>query len=408
MSTPGRKNKRKETTGNPNKKKIRTQDTDQINRETSDVTEGTQEGTQEETQHEGILGGSTRNLTLDKLIMQNAELIKTCNTLNNKIDNLEKIIVEFIENKKDEISSEFVTKLVKEIADETFNKAIYPTQDDFKKISESVAKKNYREIFNTVDSSEELSLEVMMIDSLENENLLNNENNFESIHENSNEDEGEGENEDEDNDSYNAEVEEESLTSDISHSSVSFFENMELSNSEPENYSFNNYASDYNNICEEAEPIEFLNNAYADLIALVTNYNLSNEATNAVICFFNEHSNLPLSPLPKNAKKGRELMEKMKISTLTSKKHKILTHNNIDYYLFYHPVLNCIKNILSISDISQNFTLRFENFKYKGEKAYSEQYTGNWWKNTEASLPHGSNLLSIILYSDATTTDTLG
>ncbi|RHZ76055.1 hypothetical protein Glove_207g34 [Diversispora epigaea] len=247
----------------------------------------------------------------------------------------------------------------------------------------------------------------MMIDSLESENLLNNENNFESIHENSNEDEGEGKNEDEDNDSYNAEVEEESLTSDISHSSVSFFENMELSNSEPENYSFNNYASDYNNICEKAEPIEFPNNAYADLMALVTNYNLSNEATNAVIRFFNEHSNFPLSPLSKNTKKRRELMEKMKIPTLTSKKHKILTHNNIDYYLFYHPVLNCIKNILSISDISQNFTLRFENFKYKGEKAYSEQYTGNWWKNTEASLLHGSNLLSIILYSDATTTDTL-
>ncbi|RHZ88348.1 hypothetical protein Glove_23g39 [Diversispora epigaea] len=248
-----------------------------------------------------------------------------------------------------------------------------------------------KQCLKSVDSSEELSLEVMMIDSLESENLLNNENNFESIHENSNEDEDEGENEDEDNDSYNAEVEEESLTSNISHSSVSFFENIELSNSEPENYSFNNYASDYNNICEEAEPIEFPNNAYADLMALVTNYNLSNEATNAVIHFFNEHSNLLLSLLPKNVKKGRELMEKMKIPTLTSKKHKILTHNNIDYYLFYHPVLNCIKNILSISDISQNFTLRFENFK-----------------NTEASLPHGSNLLSIILYSDATTTNTLG
>ncbi|RHZ89156.1 hypothetical protein Glove_18g84 [Diversispora epigaea] len=167
-----------------------------------------------------------------------------------------------------------------------------------------------KQCLKSVDSSEELSLE----------------NNFESIHENSNEDEGEGENEDEDNDSYNAEVEEESLTSDISHSSVSFFENMELSNSESENYSFNNYASDYNNICKEAKPIEFPNNAYADLMAFVTNYNLSNEATNA----------------------------------------------------------------------------------YKGEKAYSEQYTGNWWKNTEASLLHGSNLLSIILYSNATTTDTLG
>ncbi|RHZ78681.1 hypothetical protein Glove_158g31 [Diversispora epigaea] len=136
----------------------------------------------------------------------------------------------------------------------------------------------------SVDSSEELSLEVMMIDSLESENLLNNENNFESIHENSNEDENEDE--DDDDDSNNAEAEEESLTSNISHSSVLFFENMELSNSDAENYSFNNYASDNNNICEEAEPIEFPNNAYADLMALVTNYNLSNEATNAVIHFF--------------------------------------------------------------------------------------------------------------------------
>ncbi|RHZ88038.1 hypothetical protein Glove_26g261 [Diversispora epigaea] len=207
----------------------------------------------------------------------------------------------------------------------------------------------------SVDSSEELSLEVMMIDNLN---------------------EDEDEDEDDDDDSNNTEAKEKSLTSNINHS--------------------------------KAEPIEFSNNAYADLMALVTNYNLSNKAINAVIRFFNEHFNLLLSPLLKNAKKGHELMEKMKIPTLISKKHKILTHNNIDYYLFYHPVLNCIKNILSISDISQNFTLRFENFKYKGEKAYSEQYTGNWWKNTEASLLDGSKLLSIILYSDITTTDTLG
>ncbi|RHZ48526.1 hypothetical protein Glove_547g40 [Diversispora epigaea] len=76
----------------------------------------------------------------------------------------------------------------------------------------------------------------MMIDSLENKNLLNNKNNFE----------------DEDEDSYNAEAKKESLISNISHSSVLFFENMELSNSNAKNYSFNNYASDNNNICEEA------------------------------------------------------------------------------------------------------------------------------------------------------------
>src|ERR1044071_2303211 len=31
-----------------------------------------------------------------------------------------------------------------------------------------------------------------------------------------------------------------------------------------------------------------------------------------------------------------------------------------------------------------------------------------WWKATEDSLPIGAKLLSLILYSDATTTDTLG
>jgi len=131
---------------------------------------------------------------------------------------------------------------------------------------------------------------------------------------------------------------------------------MELSD-DVKNFSFNN------NNCEEAEPIEFPNKVYTDLMALVTNYNLSNQAANAVIHFFNEHSNLLSSPLPKNAKKGRELMEKMKIPILTSKKHEILTYNNIKYYLYYYPILNCIKNILSIPDISQNFTLNFENFE---------------------------------------------
>ena len=39
---------------------------------------------------------------------------------------------------------------------------------------------------------------------------------------------------------------------------------------------------------------------------------------------------------------------------------------------------------------------------------YDEQYTGNWWKNAEASIPSEAHILSVILYSDATTTDSLG
>ena len=39
---------------------------------------------------------------------------------------------------------------------------------------------------------------------------------------------------------------------------------------------------------------------------------------------------------------------------------------------------------------------------------YGEQNTGTWWENTEALLPIGAKLLSLILYSDATNVDTLG
>ena len=39
---------------------------------------------------------------------------------------------------------------------------------------------------------------------------------------------------------------------------------------------------------------------------------------------------------------------------------------------------------------------------------YGEQNTGTWWENTEATLPTGAKLLSLILYSDAINVDSLG
>jgi hypothetical protein len=52
--------------------------------------------------------------------------------------------------------------------------------------------------------------------------------------------------------------------------------------------------------------------------------------------------------------------------------------------------------------------LLFFFLKNGRENIYSEQYSGNWWKNTQDSLPIGSKILSIILYSDATNCDSLG
>ncbi|RHZ86368.1 hypothetical protein Glove_52g65 [Diversispora epigaea] len=118
---------------------------------------------------------------------------------------------------------------------------------------------------------------------------------------------------------------------------------------------------------EETETIpKFPNNTYSDLMTLIIQHNLNNKAGNAIIRFFNKHSNLPTSLLPKNIEQGKKLMDKMKLINLLNKKK---TNNN---------------------------------------RNYNKQYTSNWWAQTEKTLPTGSYLLSIILYFDASTTDSLG
>ena len=78
---------------------------------------------------------------------------------------------------------------------------------------------------------------------------------------------------------------------------------------------------------------EFPNEAYADLMTLVTNYKLNNKAGNAIIKFFNKYSNLPQSPLPINIEKGRKFMNNIKFPNLTFKKICIANHNHKEYFL---------------------------------------------------------------------------
>ncbi|EXX58341.1 hypothetical protein RirG_198910 [Rhizophagus irregularis DAOM 197198w] len=139
---------------------------------------------------------------------------------------------------------------------------------------------------------------------------------------------------------------------------------------------------------------KFPNDAYKDLMLLVTKYKINNKGE---------------SPLPKNIEQGRAFMNNMKFSNLEFSKVLITKHKDKDYFFYYYQnLIQCIKNILAIPDIMQNFALSYENFEYNGESIYGEQNTGKWWKTTQESLPTSSKLLSIILYSNATTTDTLG
>ncbi|KAF0339291.1 zn-finger domain-containing protein, partial [Gigaspora margarita] len=100
------------------------------------------------------------------------------------------------------------------------------------------------------------------------------------------------------------------LSDDIS-VSADYFEDMQNNSSDDKNQKYD----------------EFPNKAYTDLIVLVTKYKLSNTARNVIISFFNKHSNHSKSPLPKNIKQGKLIMNNMK-SNLSFKKTKVLDHDN--------------------------------------------------------------------------------
>jgi len=58
-------------------------------------------------------------------------------------------------------------------------------------------------------------------------------------------------------------------------------------------------------------------------------------------------------------------MDNMNLLTLTFTKTLVKNYKNKKYYLHHRSLINCIKNILSISDISQNFALTFKNLKVR-------------------------------------------
>src|ERR1043165_9425283 len=90
--------------------------------------------------------------------------------------------------------------------------------------------------------------------------------------------------------------------------SISEDQSMLVSEDDPRNLlemSSNEYISEntFDDILKESEAetnADFPNEAYADLLALVTKHNLSNATGNAIIKFFNKHANLSTSPLPKS------------------------------------------------------------------------------------------------------------
>lgn len=98
-------------------------------------------------------------------------------------------------------------------------------------------------------------------------------------------------------------------------------------------------------------------------MALVMNHNLNNKTGNAIIKFFNEHSNVSISPLPKNIETGRKFMDNMNLSHLANYKHRILIHNSNEYFVHYCPIKSCIENLLSNQELVEHFAYDYEDLE---------------------------------------------
>src|SRR6201988_456830 len=114
---------------------------------------------------------------------------------------------------------------------------------------------------------------------------------------------------------------------------------------------------------------DFLNEAYADLMALVTKFKLSNAVGNAIIKFFNKHSKLSKSPFPSNISQDKTYINNME-SDLSYKKTCVLKHNNSEYFFHYIPILEYIKNILKVLNLIHNFATDYEEHSKISEVYY--------------------------------------
>src|SRR5256884_7671204 len=152
---------------------------------------------------------------------------------------------------------------------------------------------------------------------------------------------------------------------------------------------------------------EFPSEEFGDFMELLAKWNLSDACGSDILKFSKKICRDDVN-LPTSVKQGRQLLDQIYLPHISFKKSPIMTYKEETYYLHYRPIFDAIKELLSNKEILDNCTFDFKPLNHEGQRIYYEQYNGDWWERVQNSLPSGAKVLSIILYSDATTCDHLG
>ena len=164
---------------------------------------------------------------------------------------------------------------------------------------------------------------------------------------------------------------------------------------------------------ETSNSTSFPNPAYEAFVQLVTKHKLADSVANDIIHLFNNFHMDPTATLPSNAKAARALLDSIKIPHILYKKTIVMEYNQIQYTLHHRTIVDAIKELLSNKEIFKYCVLDYNpeyitNDKGEQERCYSELYNSEWWGRAQRSINENAKVLSIIIYSDATTCDMLG
>src|SRR5205085_11702865 len=152
---------------------------------------------------------------------------------------------------------------------------------------------------------------------------------------------------------------------------------------------------------------EFTSEEFGDFMELLAKWNLSDTCGSDILKFSKKICRDDVN-LPTSVKQGRQLLDQIVVPHISFKKSPIMTYKEETYYLHYRPIFDAIKELLSNKEIFDNCTFKYTPLYHEGQRIYYEQYNGDWWERVQNSLPRDAKVLSIILYSDATTCDHLG
>jgi hypothetical protein len=151
----------------------------------------------------------------------------------------------------------------------------------------------------------------------------------------------------------------------------------------------------------------FPSDEYGKFMKLLVKWNLSDSRSSDILQFSKSIAREDVI-LPTSVKQGRKYLDQLADPYISFKKVAIMQYNEEIYYLHYQQILDAIKELLSNNDIFEHCIFKFTPLHYQGQRVYSEQFNGKWWEKTQNTFPSEANILSIILYSDATTCDQLG